>query len=221
MMGNETVFTAVLGTLAFVVLIFGVAMAVRSVVRDRRVERDKQGEALRLIVDALKDAIETSREVSSTLASNGKAMQELSAALTSSINSSYGSLAELIKTGSMAVSSSLNPESQKRFQDSADRLSTAIDRHASDIESFGDSGRLMATSCRKMNENIVALRAIVFGGRRAEEFSLTADDPENIRRADIENDIAMLMQDHDIPREEATRRVKNLYSTRPIGVEGR
>ncbi len=209
-MGNETVILAVVATLAVVVVILGASVAVRSFLRDRSRDRAQQQELTR-------ESIRVIGEVAAVLSSNMAAMNSLAMALTSAIEEGNERLLHAIEASSLVVSSSLNPESQKRFQESADRLSSAITKHASDIELFGDSGKLMAVSCRKMNDNITALRGIVYGGRRPDDYSVTTDDNESIRRAEMESDVASLMQDHSMSREEATVRVKNLYSTRTIG----
>ncbi len=77
---------------------------------------------------------------------------------------------------------------------------------------IGDSAFLIGKGARDMNDNITALRAVVFGGRRAEEFPITTNDDAGIRRANMESEIADLMADHNLSRRDAEARVKDMYA---------
>lgn len=85
------------------------------------------------------------------------------------------------------------------------------------LEKIGDDAFLMAKGVRDMSDNIVALRAVVYGGRRAEDFPVTINDDERTRRADMEYDVQQLMVDHGLSRSEAASRVRDTYAGRRAG----
>ena len=215
-MNNETL-VAVLATIVAISLIGSAALYLTHLNR-RREERRKaemnrwadQAEINGRILKALGDVQDSNKALALSVASSLKEVSGEIVGVLSALDDSFSSRTE-------ALVKSVDPEVSRKFSASIDHLSDILAKQGASLERFGDSGSLMASSCRKMNDNIAALRAIVFGGKRADEFSITADDPEAIRRADMESEIMTLMQDHDMSRDEATRRVRQLYSARPIG----
>ena len=214
-MQNETVI-AVLATVAILVTLAGGGAWVRSFLRDRRIERQ-------MYVARLTEQSEINKSIHKNLNATQEAMKEMATSVAKSLTETSGEIAGVLSAlddsfsaRTEALSKSLDPEVSKKFATSVDRLAEVITKHAADIERFGDAGLLMASSCRKMNDNITALRTIVYGGKRAEDFSFTSEDPEGARRAEMESEVMTLMQDHNMPRAEAEKRVRQLYSTRSM-----
>lgn len=96
-----------------------------------------------------------------------------------------------------------------------EKLATIMEKAAPPLEKIGDDAFLIARGARDLADQVAAFRAVVYGGRRSDEFPVTTNDSEGIRRADMEADIANLMQDHGMSRRDAEVRVKDMYSRIP------
>ena len=215
-MNNETVI-AVLAT----VVVLGLAILVWSQIRSAmRLRDERQAKRAELdsehfrLVREMRDSFDLLTKAIGLRNDEG---QKLTQALIAGSATNTKTLTEFIAASFKEVSAALDPETSKKFSVAIERLTEVVTKHAADIERFGDSGLLMASSCRKMNDNLTALRTIVYGGKRAEDFSFTSEDPESVRRADQESEVMTLMQDHNMSRPEAEKRVRNMYATRPIG----
>lgn len=207
---NSEILIAILAT---AMVIVAASVLINQFVSSRKMreeQRVKQHD-----IDTL--TIEVLNQVRSSMKDVGKSVADAIQTQNENIAGWLKSLNEQMQENTKATRTSLDPEVSKKFTAAVDRLSEVVTKHGSDIERFGDSGFLMASNSKKMADQISALRQIVYGGKRAEDFSFTSEDPESVRRADIENDVMTLMQDHQMTRPEAERRVRQQYATRPIG----
>lgn len=104
-----------------------------------------------------------------------------------------------------------------RLVSSVNALTEVMSKTAPSLEKIGDDAFLIARGARDIGDGVTALRAVVFGGKRAEDFPMTMHDDERVDRAEAEYDIGQLMMDHGLSRAEATKRVKDNYAGRRMG----
>ena len=84
------------------------------------------------------------------------------------------------------------------------------------LESVKPSVDEVARAAKAMADQVAILRAVVYGGRRAEDFPVTADDPAAIQRGEMAEDIDNLIRDHGLSRAQAEMRVRDMYSHRSM-----
>lgn len=94
-------------------------------------------------------------------------------------------------------------------------LTLAVKEALPGLGDIGKSAYLVAGAAKSISDQVVILRSVVFGQRRAEEFAGTDDDPEAIRRANMAWETESLVRDHGLSRPEAERRVRDMFSRVP------
>lgn len=96
-------------------------------------------------------------------------------------------------------------------------LSEAMTKASPGLDKIGDNSFLIARGARDIADGVTALRTVVFGGKRAEDFPSTVNEEERTNRANIEYDIGQLMLDHGMSRPQAEARVRDMYAGRRAG----
>lgn len=85
---------------------------------------------------------------------------------------------------------------------------------APNLGKIADNAFLIARGARDLGDGVTALRAVVFGGKRAEDFPMTINDDERVQHANMEYDITQLMIDHGLSRDQAESRIRDMYAGR-------
>lgn len=96
-------------------------------------------------------------------------------------------------------------------------LTEVLNKVGPDLAKVNDHTFLIAKGARDLGDSVTALRAVVFDGKRPQDFPITMHDDERTQRAEMEYDISQLMIDHSLSRGEATARIRDNYAGRRIG----
>lgn len=104
------------------------------------------------------------------------------------------------------------PEHIRSLDASCQALTAALKEATPGLAKIGDDAFLIARGARDIADQVTALRAVIFGGRNANEFPVTTNDDDGIRRANMEHEISSLMIDHNLNRRDAEARVRDLFA---------